>query len=173
MSLLRCVTTVWLLLAVAETGTAQSQQQIDSCNGKNNSTPDSQIISCTELIQNPKYAGADLAGMLGRRGRVYYGMRQYDRAIADYDEAIRLDPNNAVVVYARGAAYMDKGQYDRAIADYDQAIRLDPNNAVVFSARGLVFYFKGQHDRAIADYDQAIRLNAKLVEAFNNRGTAD
>ena len=54
--------------------------------------------------------------------------RDYDRAIADFDQAIKLDPNCAVAYHDRGLAYRDKGDNDRAIADFDQAIKLDPKS---------------------------------------------
>jgi len=47
----------------------------------------------------------------------------------DFNQAIRLDPNNADAYYRRGDAYFWKQDYDRAIVDFNQAIRLDPNNA--------------------------------------------
>jgi tetratricopeptide (TPR) repeat protein len=50
--------------------------------------------------------------------------RQYDRAIKDYDEAIRLDPNEPLYVKNRANAYRVAGQYDRAIADYRKALTL-------------------------------------------------
>ena len=59
-----------------------------------------------------------------------------DRAIFDYDEAIRLDPKHAVAFYGRGNAWLAKGDNDRAIADYGEAIRLDPKHAVAFYGRG-------------------------------------
>ena len=52
----------------------------------------------------------------------------FDRAIADFTEAIRLDPNPDLAYQWRGDAYSDKGEYDKAIADYTESIRLDPNN---------------------------------------------
>jgi tetratricopeptide (TPR) repeat protein len=54
--------------------------------------------------------------------------KDYDRAIADYSEALKLQPNNAVIHNNRGTAFHFKKNYDRAIADYDQAIKIDPNN---------------------------------------------
>ena len=56
----------------------------------------------------------------------YADKQEYDRAIADYDEAIRLNPEVATAFNNRGNAYADKHLYDRAIADYDEAIRLNP-----------------------------------------------
>jgi tetratricopeptide (TPR) repeat protein len=51
----------------------------------------------------------------------------YDRAIADYTAALRIDPNYAVAYYDRGLAYRAKGDYDRAIADYEAVLRINPN----------------------------------------------
>ena len=50
-----------------------------------------------------------------------------DRAIADYDQAIRLKPDDAVAYNNRGAAWYGKGDYARAIGDYDRALQIDPN----------------------------------------------
>ena len=62
-------------------------------------------------------------GSLNDSGSAYANKGQYDRAIADFDEAIKLDPEYALSFYNRGCAYAMKGQHDRAIADYDEAIR--------------------------------------------------
>jgi len=47
-----------------------------------------------------------------------------DKAISDYTEAIRLNPNNAEIYYNRGVGYGEKGDYDRTIADYESAMRI-------------------------------------------------
>ena len=93
------------------------------------------------------------------RGNAYYEKRDYDRAIADFDQAIKLNPNHDLAFYNRGLAFRDKGEIDRAVADFGQAIRLDPKNALAFNNRGLVLRNKGEVDRAIADFDQAIKLD--------------
>jgi lipoprotein NlpI len=172
MSLVRCVTTAWLLLTLAEAGAAQSPQQIDWCAGKNSPTPDLRISSCTELIQNGKYAGRDRAQVLNFRATAYIDSGQHDRAIADYDEAMRFAPNDATLFFNRGVAYYQKGQPDRAIADYDQAIKLDPNYTDPLGNRGALYNDKGQHDLAIADFDRVLRLDRNNVQALNNRGIA-
>ena len=63
---------------------------------------------------------------------------RYDKAIADYDEAIRLNPNDASAYYERGQAWHSKDDLDKAIADYDEAIRLDPRHARAYTIRGIV-----------------------------------
>jgi tetratricopeptide (TPR) repeat protein len=52
--------------------------------------------------------------------------REFNKAVADYTEAIRLDPNYDVAYQNRGRSYFAKRDYDRAIADYDQALRINP-----------------------------------------------
>ncbi len=95
-----------------------------------------------------------------------------DRAIADFNQAIQLDPKNALAFRSRGDAYTTKGDNDRAIADYNEAIRLDPKSALVFIDRGDAYTTKGDNDRAIADYNEAIRLDPKNALALSDRGVA-
>ena len=62
-----------------------------------------------------------------RIGRVYWS-NAFDAAIADYTEAIRLDPNESVVYYFRAGNYLRIHQYDKAIADFTEAVRIEPEN---------------------------------------------
>jgi lipoprotein NlpI len=90
--------------------------------------------------------------------------------MADYNEAIRLDPKFAQAFNGRGNTYSAKGDLDRAMADYNEAIRLDPKYAHAFNGRGNTYSAKGDLDRAMADYNEAIRLDPKYAHAFNGRG---
>src|SRR5262245_33829433 len=96
----------------------------------------------------------------------------YHKAIAAYNEAIRLDPTSAVAFKRRGDAYANKDDYDRAIADYNEAIRLDPKSALAFRNRGVAYANKGDNDRAIADFNKAIAIDPKSALAYGNRGDA-
>ena len=113
-----------------------------------------------------------LADYYYNRGRAWRAKKDYDRAIADYNEAIRLDPKAPVYYYNRAAAWFAKGDLDRAIADYNQAIRLDPKYDIAYYDRGDAWRSKGDLDRAIADFNEAIRLDPKYDLAFNDRGLA-
>ncbi|HCK84835.1 MAG TPA: hypothetical protein DHW63_10060 [Hyphomonadaceae bacterium] len=104
-------------------------------------------------------------------GAVRLGRGEHGRAIADFTEAIRLEPRAEAFAF-RGVAYYDQGDHARAIADYNEAIRLDPRLALAFNNRGLAHYDQGNLARAIADYNEAVRLDPRLALAFNNRGFA-
>jgi tetratricopeptide (TPR) repeat protein len=97
---------------------------------------------------------------------------EYDLALKDYGEAIRLEPNKAGWYYNRGGLWYAKRDYDRAVADYSEAIRLEPRSAYPFNNRGMAWQAKKEYDKALADYDEAIRLAPKFPQAFNNRGNA-
>src|SRR5262249_25818350 len=107
------------------------------------------------------------------RGLAYAAKREYDRAITDYDQAIRLNPTNVQAYHNRGVAYYEKNAYDRAIADFDEAIRLNPKSSSVYTSRGHAYYAKGAYDRAIEDYDQAILLEPNSPQARQYRVLAN
>jgi tetratricopeptide (TPR) repeat protein len=95
------------------------------------------------------------------RAGVYENIGDYDKAIADYTEAIRLDPKLKEAYEKRAALYKEhKGDYGKAIADYTEVIRLDPDDMKYFN-RAEAYEHKGDHDKAIADYTEAIRLGQK------------
>jgi len=96
---------------------------------------------------------------------------EIDLAIADYDEAIRLDPGSATAFNNRGNLWRQKLDYDHSIADFTEAIRLDPTYAAAYNNRGIAWRFKDVN-RAIDDYTEAIRLDPIYFAAYNNRGNA-
>jgi tetratricopeptide (TPR) repeat protein len=79
---------------------------------------------------------------------MYAAKADYQRAIKDYDRAIRLSPGVAVAFYNRGVAYARTQDFDRAIQDYNQALRLDPNYAWAHYRRGEAYANKRDFDRA-------------------------
>ena len=143
---------------------------ITKCHKPTNS--DMAINYCTQAIGSRQLSGKGLAFAFYRRGNAYSEKGDYDRAIPDYDQAIRLNPSHANTFSNRGVAYARKGDYDQAILDYGEAIRLNPNHADAFSNRGVAYARKGDYDQAIQNYDEAIRLNPKHVSALYDRGNA-
>jgi tetratricopeptide (TPR) repeat protein len=157
--------------ALMSPAAAQTEHQW-KCTGDPNIAWDQQVVGCTHAIQSGKYSGARIAWAYYNRGNAYFGEGEYDRAIADYAQAIALDPKFKVAYFNRGDTYRLKGDYDRAIADFTHAIALDPKYAHAYRTRGIAYQAKKDYDRAIADYTQAIALDPKYAYAYIDRGNA-
>jgi len=136
------------------------------------SNPDLAIQYCTRAIESGRFAGADLARLHYGRGVEWAAKADFDRAIADYDAAIRLSPDFADAYYNRGNAWANKGEPDRAIADYGAAIRLNPKDSAPYVGRAIELTLKGEYARAIADYETTLRANPKSDVAYFGRGRA-
>jgi tetratricopeptide (TPR) repeat protein len=122
---------------------------------------DVQISGCTAVLQSDVSAG-NRAVAYTNRGIAYSGKKDYDRGIADFNEAIRLDPSLAEPYNNRGVAYQDKGDYDRAVADFSEAITIDPSHAAIaYRNRGHLFETQGRREEAIADFRQALAIDPK------------
>ena len=83
----------------------------------------------------------------------------YQEAIEQYDEAIRIDPQDANTYNGRGLAYGGLGQYERAIQDYDEAIRLNPQDADAYYNRGAAYNALGKSREAERDFAKAKELD--------------
>jgi tetratricopeptide (TPR) repeat protein len=89
-----------------------------------------------------------------------------DKAMKDFDEAIRLEPNNALAYVERGEAWLWGISREKGIEDLNEAIRIDPTNAGWRALRGLACLAEDFYDKAIQDFSEAIRLNAKCHDVL-------
>lgn len=91
------------------------------------------------------------------RGMAYFKKGDNDRAIANFNKSIELDPYKDAYFY-RGMAYAYKGNVDRTISDLTKSIELNPELDEAYYNRGVAYGRKGDYDRFIADYKIAARL---------------
>jgi tetratricopeptide (TPR) repeat protein len=127
-----------------------------------NSSGDVAIEACSNAITSKKFKGHTLSLLYTNRGVEYVAKEDLDHAIADHDQAIKLDPKNSLAFNNRGNAYSAKRDFDRAIADYDQAIKLNPKNAAAFYNRGIAKQKNGDLAGSEADIAQAKQLQPGL-----------
>ena len=117
--------------ASAATGEPADQQQVDPapCVAAVAANDDDRIIAgCGLLVDNDKTLKADRIKALIARAAAYGRKDQIDRAIGDYDAALRLDPALADTFNARGELWRKKGDRRRALSDFGAAIKLDPDH---------------------------------------------
>ena len=166
-----------MLLGTATAALGQSMQEhMTKCMSAD---PDTRIAACTAIIQAPVAnlmaglhvgkASENLATAYNNRGSAYNRKGDYDRAIQDVSEAIRLSPSFGYY-RERGIAYNGKGDYDQAIQDFSEAIHRNPNDAFIYIYRGESYDHKRDYDPAIQDFNEAIRLSSKNSRAYGSRG---
>lgn len=82
----------------------------------------------------------------------------YDEAIAEFNEAIKIDPVFTDAYISRGYTYILKKNYDLAIVDYTKAISLDPDNPIAFNGRGAAYLYTKQFNLALQDYYRSLEI---------------
>src|SRR5919202_3517719 len=135
----------WLMLGASARAADQAWEACSS------GAPDRAIAGCTAVLgRGDQESAENRAVALYDRGSAYLAAEQYDRAIADLSEAVRLAPDYAEAFNNRGIAHIRKGAYDRALADLNEATRLKPGYAKAFLNRGGAYFGKDEHARALA-----------------------
>jgi uncharacterized protein len=162
-------TAALLMLAIPASLSTAAADDTTTCV---NASGDEKIAACTRAIASGTWRGSHLSWAYNNRGNAYRAKDDNDRAIQDYDQAIKLDPKHVNAHIGRGNAYHDKGDNDRAIADYNEAIRFDSKNADAYNDRANAYSDKGDNDRAMQDYDQAIKLDPNEGVNYRTRGVA-
>jgi tetratricopeptide (TPR) repeat protein len=136
----------------------------DQCKDVNNpDAADQNIEACNRILEDRNEAENRAMALRNRCG-IYYTKNDYDHALADCNQAIKMEPQSKIAYNRRGLVWYSKGDNDRAIADFDQAIRIDPQFAYALFNRGLAWRAKGDNRRADADKAKAIRLDPKLAD---------
>ncbi len=104
------------------------------------------------------------------RGIVFEEMGQLERATADFNEAISLDPAAFRAHYNLGKVLMKTGRLDLALAEDDKTIALNPSYADSYNNRGIIFAMRQRFAMALTDFNKAILLNPDDAQAYYNRG---
>jgi tetratricopeptide (TPR) repeat protein len=149
---------------------AASKQDTDDCNYITGF--DRQLAACTRIIDDGSAPLRERVVAYLNRGLGYRSIAQKknDAAVADFDQAIRLDPTYADAYSIRGDFYLNvANDVDRAIADYGEAVKLDPKNVKYWKARANAWSRKRDLDHAIADWGQAIVLDPTDADLYDHR----
>jgi Flp pilus assembly protein TadD len=101
-------------------------------------------------------------------GSILMEQGKRDDAIAEWNEAIRINPLDVGVHNNLGAALSMKGRTEEAVLHYQEALRLDPDHADVHNNLGVALEQTGRIDQALVHYEAAARLAPDHAEAQNN-----
>jgi len=104
------------------------------------------------------------------RGVALVGKGQYELALTDFSQAIRLHPQYIKAYCNRADTYLLIGKMDWALRDLNTVIQSDGRSVRAYSMRGLIYGKKGDYDFAIRDFTRALELNPRSAKDYNNRG---
>jgi tetratricopeptide (TPR) repeat protein len=172
---------VWLVALTFATAAAVSRpaaadDRQDCLNGSKE-TAAATIAACTRAIESGDN-GQDLSNLYHHRGYSWSWTSfsdRVDRALKDYNEAIRLEPKAVGSLLNRSRIHNERHDYDRAIADASRALEGDLSDygkRVGYDERGYAYQAKGDNDRAIADYTESLQLDLNNKVALTARGNA-
>jgi tetratricopeptide (TPR) repeat protein len=159
-------TLMLLVSATFANGQNELLRNLDACNTVGTVSPDLQINGCTALIASGALSSPGLAVAYNLRGNAYSRLKDYDRAIHDYDDSIRFNPSYSNAFNDRGVAYQKKLDFDRAIENFDEAIRLNGNYAIAFANRAQTYQKKGEFELAVKDYSEVVRLQSQYEQVI-------
>jgi tetratricopeptide (TPR) repeat protein len=165
-------TALMVVTGFAGPAAAQKSQAWTWCVNKENASPDIQIGGCTTVIQSDKETKENLASAFFNRGLAHVDKGQHDRAIRDFDQVIKLDPNDADAFNNRCLVRALIGQLEQALMDCDTSVNLKPDDANMLDSRGIVHLKRNDLGKAIADYDAALKIDPEKAGSLYGRGLA-
>jgi tetratricopeptide (TPR) repeat protein len=105
------------------------------------------------------------------RADIWSGLGRYRESIADLDQAIKINPKNALLYNNRGGNKFDLGHFDEAIADYDRALEIDPDFIIAYTNRGVAKLRSKTHAlEALEDLDHVASIAPDFPGIYHTRG---
>lgn len=162
------VAIVGLLLA---TGPCRASDAIDNhdCFTSDN---ERRITACSELIQQPGITPQTLGSAYAMRALALSLKGEYDTAINDYDEAIRLVPDFAVALNNRAWAYYKSGRAAKGLPDIEHSLRVQPTSPHSYDTRAHIRQEMGDPSGAFRDYEAAMRFGGSRMIRLYQCGLA-
>jgi tetratricopeptide (TPR) repeat protein len=128
----------------------------DELNGCRSPEPERRIVACTAPIDAPDATPAVRAEAFFLRGLAYSRLGQYQRAIPDFDGAVRIAPRFASALNSRANAYLKLGRPSQGVADIEQALEIEPQEPVFNATRGEIGQALGDQEVAMRHHEAAM-----------------
>lgn len=124
----------------------------------------------TQLLAQPKLKGEQRSNTLYQRALAFQVLPDQVRAIADYQEAIRVTPTHLGARIGLADTLAASGKTVAAMNAYNDAVKAFPTNPLVYNNRGMFEQSTGKYEDAILDFSKALELDPQFVVAITNRG---
>jgi tetratricopeptide (TPR) repeat protein len=137
-------------LTLAPSALADSKQDWNDCTS---SDADVSIAGCSRIIAANAESKTNIAIAYMDRGIAHQNKGEHQDAIADFNQSLKLNPNDPAVYRSRGFSFAQTQEYDLAIDDYNQTIKLKPDYRNIYYDRAWTYAAKDDHARALNDYN--------------------
>ncbi len=107
----------------------------------------------------------ELSAVYQRRGYADASQQQYQDAITEYGEALKLTPQDVRIYEQRAAVEMKINDYDKALADYSEIIKLKPNEVRYYNYRAYIYELKNDSTNSMTDTEKVLKLDANNQDA--------
>jgi tetratricopeptide (TPR) repeat protein len=131
--------------------------------GCDSQDPERRIAPCSALIDAPDTTPDVRAKAFFLRALSYWHLSQRERAIRDYDEAIRIDPKFAAALNNRADAWLRLGDPKQGVADIERALEIAPEYPIYNITRGQISQTLGDREGAMHDHAAAMAFGGKVI----------
>lgn len=111
--------------------------------------------------------------LYANRGYAYARMGDDERALADYAEALKINPRYRGALANQAMAYLRSGQLDKALQNFETYIRLNPDRAAGYLGRGRIFAAQKRYNAALADFTRVISMDPNIADGYLNRANVE
>lgn len=137
-------------------------------------SPDQRALLYTEFLQdNPKAEGINFAFLHICRGDAYMEMGLSDKALHDYEDALKQAPDDESPYISLGIYYVQLKDYAKSIEYFQKAIELKPNQASLYMNVGNSYTSMGQYENGKRYYDKAKDINPDIADIYYNEAKFD
>jgi tetratricopeptide (TPR) repeat protein len=157
---------IWLMLGGAP---ARTETALD-CFSENR---DLWVPGCTALIESGTLDPAQMSRAYAMRALGYSLRAEYDKAINDYNAAIKIAPDFAVALNNRAWAYFRSGRGPLGLPDVEKSLRLNPLSEHSWDTRAHIRQVMGNFAGAFEDYEKAVRIGGERMIKMYQCGLAE
>lgn len=106
------------------------------------------------------------------RANYFFKKKEYQKALPDYDAAIKLKPNYDLALFNRGTTYLNLKDNDKAMEGFDAAIKANPKYAKAWHNKAIVYYNTKKYGKAVEAYKKSIELDPNYIASYFRIGLA-
>jgi tetratricopeptide (TPR) repeat protein len=154
---------LWVVMVLALVGA-----MLTACGGGGRSEPEAPTAA--PPTEAPAATPTPSAGDHVALGMEYYEQGELDKAVAEFEKALALDPDDAEAHRNLGTAYGEQGRWEEAAAAYEKAIELAPDFGEAYGDLAAAYFNLGKLAEAVAAGEKGIELDPNYAMAYNNLG---